>query len=78
MTIFADTTKEELDATIILYALFIGLAFCNQVFCIAIKNVNLRRWNVNLNSKAGHEQCKKIFQGGKSVLCEKNSRNMKV
>jgi len=47
MTIFTNTTKEELNATKILYALFISLAFCNQVFCIAIKNVNLRGWDVN-------------------------------
>ena len=78
MTIFADTTEEELDTTTILYALFIRFALCNQVFRIAVKNVNLRRWNVNLNNNAGHEQCKKMFQEGKRVLCEKNSRNIKV
>jgi hypothetical protein len=47
MSVFANTTKEELDATIIFYALFIGFAFGSKVFRITVKNVNLRWWDVN-------------------------------
>jgi hypothetical protein len=75
MAIFANTTKEEFDATIILYALFVGLTFSNQILCIAIKNVNLRWWNIDLNNNAGMSRCKNISGNKRGTLREELSEH---
>jgi hypothetical protein len=47
VAVLTNTSKEELNATIIFDLLFVRIAFCDQVLRISIKNIDLGGWNVD-------------------------------
>jgi hypothetical protein len=47
VTILANPAKEKLNSPVILYTLLIGVALSNEVFSIAIQNIDLRSRDID-------------------------------
>lgn len=48
VTVWSDTTKEQLNATGMLYLLLIRDAFCFEVWCVAVQNVDVGRVDIDM------------------------------
>jgi hypothetical protein len=47
MSVLADTSKEKLDTSITFDSLFISITLRDEILCVSIKDIDLRRWNIN-------------------------------
>ena len=47
MPIFTNTTKKKFNPSVIFDLLLVCVTLSDQIFCISVKNVDLRRWNIN-------------------------------
>lgn len=76
VTVFTDTTQEELDSAMSLDRGFVSCTFCNEIWCISIKDVDVLGLDIDYMycQTVAHNSTMKID----CSLCEKNSRNMKV
>ena len=50
MSVFTNTAKEKFNPPVIFDLPLVCVTFFDQVFSISIKNIDLRRWNVNWNT----------------------------
>ena len=77
VAILADTTEEELNATVLLDLGLVLLALLDQVLRVPVQDVDLRGRDVDW--VRGRRQVKADARRGlRDAPCEKNSRNIKV
>lgn len=83
VSIFADTAKEKLDTALLFDSSFVRFAFGNEIRGISVQNVDVFGLDVNFEVEVDRIRIKsgvEVVSRDRMIdlLCEKNSRNIKV